>query len=138
MLRRLASHLWCVLGISSLLLALFISWARIGLPYLQDQRDLLQTWLQQASGQPARLGALTLTWTHHGPSLALRELQLGQAAADWQLRLDSAYLHLDLWQSLMRRQWVLGELELVRPTLTLASRHWAPCLLYTSPSPRDS
>ncbi|GAA4504634.1 YhdP family protein [Pseudaeromonas paramecii] len=125
MLRRLASHLWCVLGISSLLLALLISWARFGLPYLHNQRDLMQSWLQQASGQPAQVGGLTLAWTRYGPTLALEDLQLGQPQASWQLQLDSAYLHLDLWQSLLQRQWVLGELELVRPRLTLASQHWS-------------
>jgi len=41
-----------MLGIGCLVLALLISWARFGLPYLHNQRDLLQTWIQQASGQP--------------------------------------------------------------------------------------
>lgn len=117
-----------MLGIGCLVLALLISWARFGLPYLHNQRDLLQSWIQQASGQPTRLGALTLAWTRYGPTLALEDLQLGQPAASWQLQLDSAYLHLDLWQSLLQRQWVLGELELVRPQLTLASHRWAPML----------
>ena len=102
-----------LLGLSLLLLALLISVVRFGIPQLQAQRQALLDWVWSAPGLDSRVERLSAGWTQDGPTLRLKGLQLVQRSGPqtWTLAVTEARLHLDLWQSLLRRQWVLGELQ---------------------------
>ncbi|MGL4205509.1 MAG: YhdP family protein, partial [Aeromonadaceae bacterium] len=121
-MRRLASHAWLLLGIFLFILALAISVARWGVPWLQEQRTpLLRAIIPDPSIQ-LDISGLGVTWSHYGPRLALEGLALHQTGSKpWQLTVQQADLRLDPWQSLVQRRWVVSELQFSGVDLTLSS-----------------
>ncbi len=113
MIYRALSRLWLLLGLLLLLLALLISVVRFGIPQLQVQRQALLDWVWSAPDLDSKVASLSAGWTRDGPTLRLKGLQLADRSGTqtWSLAVTEARLHLDLWQSLRRRQWVLGELQ---------------------------
>lgn len=139
MIRRTLFHAWRTLAFFLLLLALLVSLARVGLPWIQDQRQALLEWLISAPELDGSLGGLGVHWTDYGPAIALQELTLkNRAAQPWLVRVGEATLHLNIWQSLRQRQWVIDDLQFhhvlihipdrVRETdpASRAERDWQP------------
>ena len=122
MVRRIASHAWLLLGIFLFVLSLAISVARWGVPWLQEQRTPLLRALIPDPAIQLDVAGLGVTWSQYGPRLALEGLALHQTGdKPWQLTVQQANLHLDPWQSLVQRRWVVSELQFSGVDLTLSS-----------------
>ena len=113
-----------MLGIFTLLLALLVTLARFGLPWIQEQRQTLLDHLLPATLH-SRVESLGLAWSNAGPTLALRGLSLEPAKeSGWHLRIGEANLQLAPWQSLLQRRWVVERLQLQGLQLSLADSLW--------------
>ncbi|GAB3241424.1 YhdP family protein [Pseudaeromonas pectinilytica] len=112
MLRRTLFHTWRLAALLLLLLALLVSGARFGVPWLQAQRQALLDWLVADPALSSQVASLGARWTDFGPAITLQGLELRQKRDEpWQLTVAEATLQLDLWQSLSQQQWVIGELQ---------------------------
>jgi uncharacterized protein (TIGR02099 family) len=122
-LRRTLFHTWRLFALLLLLLALLVSAARFGVPWLQAQRQALLNWLIADPALESQVDSLGARWTDFGPAIALKGLSLQQKNREpWQLQVQDATLQLDLWQSLSQRQWIIGELQFQGVTLILPQR----------------
>ena len=129
MIRRTLWHTWRLSALLLVLLALLVSLARFGVPWLQDQRQQLLDWLVDDSAIQSDLQGLGARWSDYGPAISLQGLTLQQKRKDpWQLQVQDVTLQLDLWQSLRQRQWVIGNLQFQGVELVLPRR-----LLHSDP-----
>lgn len=109
-----------MLGIFMVLLALLVTLARFGLPWVQEQRQALLNQLLPPQSFHTRVERLGLTWIDAGPALSLQGLELEPStAAAWRLQVGEAKLQLAPWQSLLQRRWVVERLQLQKMRLSL-------------------
>ena len=102
------------------LLALLVTLARFGLPWVQEQRQALLNQLLPPQSFHTRVERLGLTWIDAGPALSLQGLELEPStAAAWRLQVGEAKLQLAPWQSLLQRRWVVERLQLQKMRLSL-------------------
>ncbi len=98
MIRRTLWHTWRLSALLLVLLALLVSLARFGVPWLQDQRQQLLDWLVDDPAIHSELQTLGARWSDYGPAISLQGLTLQQKRKDpWQLRVQDVTLQLDLW-----------------------------------------
>ena len=110
-----------MLGIFMVLLALLVTLARFGLPWVQEQRQALLNQLLPPQSFHTRAERLGLTWIDAGPALSLQGLELEPStAAAWRLQVGEAKLQLAPWQSLLQRRWVVERLQLQKDAPELA------------------
>ncbi|MDX1655129.1 MAG: YhdP family protein, partial [Candidatus Competibacteraceae bacterium] len=106
----------------SLLLALGATLlaVRLLVPQLEDYRPQLEAMLGQRLGLPLRIQGLAVAWQGWQPVLELEGLSLhppgGGAAV---VSVTRARLALDVWSSLLNRNWTLQRLSLEGPRLVL-------------------
>ena len=123
MIRRTLWHTWRLSALLLVLLALLVSLARFGVPWLQEQRQQLLDWLVDDPAIQSDLNGLGARWSDYGPAVTLHGLTLQQKRSEpWQLRVQDATLQLDLWQSLRQRQWVIGNLQFQGVELVVPKR----------------
>ena len=123
MIRRTLRHTWRLSALLLVLLALLVSAARFGVPWLQDQRQQLLDWLVEDPAIQSDLQGLGARWSDYGPAVTLHGLTLQQKRSEpWQLRVENATVQLDLWQSLQQWQWVIGNLQFQGVELVVPKR----------------
>ena len=123
MIRRTLRHTWRLSALLLVLLALLVSAARFGVPWLQDQRQQLLDWLVDDPAIQSDLQGLGARWSDYGPAVTLHGLTLQQKRSEpWQLRVENATVQLDLWQSLQQWQWVIGNLQFQGVELVVPKR----------------
>ncbi|MGX5913140.1 YhdP family protein [Aliidiomarina sp. Khilg15.8] len=105
--------LWLVLAILLVLAAVLLSVLRYSLPYLDNYRVEIEELITGYYGQEISIGALDADWSAFGPSLVLEDVEL-ELDQDYPLQVRAArtYLVLNLWQTLLNRQWQLEDFVL--------------------------
>jgi uncharacterized protein (TIGR02099 family) len=105
--------LWMVLAILLVLAAVLLSILRYSLPYLDNYRVEIEELITGYYGQEVSIGALNADWSAFGPSLVLEDVELElEQDYPFQVRVDRTYLVLNLWQTLINRQWRLEDFVL--------------------------
>lgn len=85
--------------------AVALSILRYTLPYLDDQKGQVETWLSDQYGVELAIGELSAGWSGNGPTLLLRQVELKQSdQSPIALDIEETQIELDFWGSVIARQ----------------------------------
>lgn len=97
--------LWMLFAILTVGLALTISLLRYSLPYMHNQRDLIQDWLSDNYGANIQIGYISAMWKGRGPAIVLKDLTLIEDEnSPISFSVDETQIELDLVASLRAGQ----------------------------------
>lgn len=122
-LRLVISGFWFSFVVIVIALALLLSAARILLPAVGEYRDEVARLAGELVGQPVRIGEIRAGWHGWGPSVKLRDVEVLDAAGQQAvLRCDAARIDMNVWRSLLERQFEPGKLTVSGMSLSLIRR----------------
>lgn len=104
--------LWLSLAITLVLLAALVSILRYSLPYADNYKDQIESFLAQQYGTEVRIGALSAEWRARGPALLLQDLEFSSEAQQLGFSVEQANVHIHFWRSLSRMQLRSSHVEL--------------------------
>ena len=105
--------LWLALAILLVLAAVVLSIVRYTLPYLDNYREDIESFIAEQFNQEVSIGSLSADWSSFGPSLVLEDLELTVSDEyPFDLSIRRTHLVLNLWQSLWQREWLLEDFVL--------------------------
>ena len=116
--------LWALLAISLVVVAVALSLLRISLPYLNEQKQVLENYLGQRFGVELHIGSISAQWKGLGPAIVLQDIQLVQnQQSPIDLKISETIIELDFWESVLHRQIQSNKFDLrgMRVTIDLAS-----------------
>ena len=112
--------LWGCAALILVLVAVSISLLRYSLPYMNEQKHHLESWLSEKVGAEIKIGGIDAQWQGMGPAILLREIVLVQnEKSPVNLRIDETAIEIDFWQSVLARQIQANEFDLHNMQLTL-------------------
>src|SRR5690606_31451653 len=103
-----------------LLIAAYVSAGRLLAPLAGTQRAEIEAALGEALGVPVEIAALRGSWRGFSPQLEVEGLVIHNPAEGPEapgLRVDQGVIQLDVPESLWRKTWVIGSLQLRAPAL---------------------
>ena len=115
--------LWALLALSLVVVAVVLSLLRFSLPYLNEQKAVLEDYLGQQFGAELRIGSITAQWKGLGPAIVLQDIQLVQnQQSPIDLQISETIIELDFWESVIQRQIQSNKFDLrdMRLTIDLA------------------
>ena len=116
--------LWALLALSLVVVAVALSLLRFSLPYLNEQKAVLEDYLGQQFGAELRIGSISAQWKGLGPAIVLQDIQLVQnQQSPIDLQITETIIELDFWESVIQRQIQSNKFDLrdMRLTIDLAS-----------------
>lgn len=113
--------LWLLFAIGLVLLAALVSILRYSLPYADNYKGQIESFLAQHYGTEVHIGALTAEWRGRGPALLLHDLEFTSEAQQLGFSIRQASVHIHFWQSLSRLQLRSSHVELSGVDLRLAA-----------------
>ncbi|KXI30121.1 YhdP family protein [Paraglaciecola hydrolytica] len=116
--------LWALLAVSLVVIAVALSLLRFSLPYLNEQKQVLEDYLGQQFGAELRIGSITAQWKGLGPAIVLQDIQLVQnKQSPIHLEIAETIIELDFWDSVLQGQIQSNKFALqdMRVTIDLAS-----------------
>ncbi|GAA0856564.1 YhdP family protein [Aliiglaciecola litoralis] len=97
--------LWTFAAILLVVVAVSISVLRFSLPYMENQKHRVETWLSNQYGVELRIGQLSADWNQNGPTLVLKNVHLKQdQKSPIGLQISETLIELNFWESIMARQ----------------------------------
>ncbi len=114
----LVKKLWSLIAFAVVLVALVISLLRYALPYLNDHKDYVQSYISKQYSVEISIGELSASWQNSGPALVLREVLIAKGdQSPIELSVGEIFLEVEFWpslfkQSLQSNQIVLNRLDL--------------------------
>lgn len=100
----LVKKIWLLLAILLVLFALTLSAARYALPHIEDNKHLIENYINERYGVNLSIGSVHAVWQRAGPSIVLNSVSLQQNdASPVALDIRQVYVELDFWQSLAQR-----------------------------------
>lgn len=97
--------IWALLALALVLVAVSLSVLRFSLPYLDQQKQVLENYLSDQFGNELRIGSITAEWKGMGPAIVLRDIQLvADANSPIHLDISETTIELDFWDSVLERQ----------------------------------
>ncbi|MDO6695797.1 YhdP family protein [Aliiglaciecola sp. 3_MG-2023] len=101
----LVRKLWTLAAVLLVLVAVGLSIVRFSLPYLDGNKQQIETWLSNRYGINLTIGELTANWAKSGPSLVLKNIKLQQdAQSPIGLEIEDTQIEIDFWSTLVARQ----------------------------------
>lgn len=74
MIRRSLFHAWRLSALTLLLIAILVTLARFGLPWVQTQRQAMLDALLDGTSLQADVRSLGVSWSEYGPAITLHDL----------------------------------------------------------------
>lgn len=108
---RWLNHLYKVIAILLVLLAVAISAFRLLLPYVQHYRVDLQNYLNGKANTHMSIGTLEMEWQDFGPSLIISDVQVIDTE-EASVFIKELNLQVDFWQSLTKQNLITKNLIL--------------------------
>lgn len=101
----IVKKLWTLFAVVLVCVAVFLSVLRYSLPYLDEQKHQVETWLSEQYGVELAIGELSAGWQGNGPSLVLRDVELKQnQQSPIALNIQETQIEIDFWGSVAARQ----------------------------------
>ncbi|WP_404341244.1 YhdP family protein [Pseudoalteromonas mariniglutinosa] len=98
--------LWQVFAITLVLLAVVVSVIKYSLPYANDYKSNIESFLYERFEVSLSIGAISASWQGKGPSLVLEDISFqNNETSPIALTIDKASLELNLWQSIKTLQF---------------------------------
>ncbi len=114
MLRLLIKSCWTTFVVIVVAAAFIFSLIRLLLPVVGEYRQDIESWINDAMGQPLTIGALEAKWRGLYPSLRLHQVSmLDQETKRPLLVFDEVYIDVDLLGSVFNRRFEPGTITLV-------------------------
>ena len=96
---------WQVFAITLVLLAVIVSVLKYKLPYANDYKSNIETFLYEQFDVNLSIGSISASWQGKGPSLVLENISFeDNQTSPIALNIDKASLEVNLWESLKTRQ----------------------------------
>jgi len=96
---------WQVFAITLVLLAVIVSVLKYTLPYANDYKSNIETFLYEQFDVNLSIGSISASWQGKGPSLVLENISFeDNQTSPIALNIDKASLEVNLWESLKTRQ----------------------------------
>ncbi|NVK54258.1 MAG: TIGR02099 family protein [Alteromonadaceae bacterium] len=106
--------LWLLFAIVLVLFAVLVSALRYTLPYLDEEKQLLENYLSDQYGIQLTIESLSAAWQGTGPSIVLNGVKFLQGdLSPVELRLEQVYVEVDFWQSIQQRELSSKRFDLV-------------------------
>ena len=109
-----------------LALALFLIIIRVALPQADQFKPQVELWASQAFGETVRIGAVQAHWPGIDLTIVLDQVDLLDDQGSPRVEFDRAFVNIDLFASLFRRQLVFNELHLDGLELSLLEDRKGP------------
>ncbi len=123
MIRRSLFHAWRLSALTLLLIAILVTLARFGLPWVQTQRQAMLDALLDGTSLQADVRSLGVSWSEYGPAITLHDLAVSpRQHQGWALSIRDAEIRIRPWHSLMARRWELGGLRFAEVHLRVDSQ----------------
>ncbi|MFA3791477.1 YhdP family protein [Aliiglaciecola sp. SL4] len=101
----LVRKLWTLAAVLLVVVAVGLSIVRFSLPYLDGNKQQIESWLSNRYGINLTIGELTATWAKSGPSLVLKNIKLQQdTQSPIGLEIEDTQIEIDFWSSIVARQ----------------------------------
>lgn len=110
----IVKKLWLFCAIVLVLFAVLLSALRYTLPYLDEEKQLIEEYLSAQYGIKLTIDSLSAAWQGTGPSIVLNGVEFQQNdLSPVELRLEQVYVEVDFWQSLQQRELSSKRFDLV-------------------------
>ncbi|MDP5029685.1 YhdP family protein [Paraglaciecola sp.] len=116
--------IWALFALSLVVVAVALSLLRFSLPYLDEQKHVLEDYLSKQFETELSIGTITAKWQGTGPAIVLKDVILVQdPESPVQLDIAETVIELDFWDSILQRQFQSNKFDLqgMRITLNLGS-----------------
>ena len=107
--------LWTLIAISLVVVALLMSLLRYSLPYLDNYKDQVESYISQQYSVDLSIGELSANWQRSGPALVLREVSI-QKGEQSPIALDigEVYVSIEFWPSIATQKLQSSQVSLSR------------------------
>ena len=110
----IVKKLWLFCAIVLVLFAVLLSALRYTLPYLDEEKQLIEDYLSAQYGIQLTIDSLSAAWQGTGPSIVLNGVQFQQNdLSPVEIKLEQVYVEVDFWQSLQQRELSSKRFDLV-------------------------
>ena len=110
----LVRKLWLLCAIVLVLFAVLLSVLRYTLPYLDEEKHLIEDYLSAQYGINLTIDSLSAAWQGTGPSIVLNGVEFTQNdLSPVELRVQQVYVEVDFWQSIQQRELSSKRFDLV-------------------------
>ncbi|MDC8829744.1 YhdP family protein [Alteromonas gilva] len=110
----IVKKLWLIFAIVLVMFAVLVSALRYTLPYLDEEKQLLEDYLSDQYGIQLTIDSLSAAWQGTGPSIVLNGVKFLQGdLSPVELRLEQVYVEVDFWQSIQQRELSSKRFDLV-------------------------
>jgi len=110
----IVKKLWLLCAIVLVLFAVLLSALRYTLPYLDEEKQLIEDYLSAQYGIQLTIDSLSAAWQGTGPSIVLNGVEFQQNdLSPVELKLEQVYVEVDFWQSLQQRELSSKRFDLV-------------------------
>lgn len=104
---RMIKMLWALVATSIVLLAVVISILKYSLPYADDYKSDIESYLLTNFGANISIGAIGASWQTSGPVFILNDLQLKPSKqAPLDISIKETRVKVDFWQSVLQQRFV--------------------------------
>ncbi len=116
----LLKKLWVTFAALLVLFAVMLSVLRYSLPHLEHKKHLLEDYARQVYGVELSIENVHAVWESNGPSIVLNDVVLEQnESSPVALTIDSVFVQLNLWQSLLSGKISSEQFDLAGLQLTI-------------------
>ena len=106
---RCIKTIWALFATTVVLLAVVISLLKFSLPYADDYKADIESYLLTEFGANVEIGAIGASWQQLGPVILLHDLTLeASAAAPLDISIQETRIEIDFWQSIAQQRLVTG------------------------------
>ena len=110
----IVKKLWLLCAIVVVLFAVLLSALRFTLPYLDEEKHLIEDYFSAQYGIQLTIDSLSAAWQGTGPSIVLNGVEFQQNdLSPVELKLEQVYVEVDFWQSLQQRELSSKRFDLV-------------------------
>ncbi|MEC8419400.1 MAG: YhdP family protein [Pseudomonadota bacterium] len=100
----LLKKFWLLLAVLLVLFALILSAARYALPHIENNKHLLENYINEQYGVNLSIDSVYAVWQQDGPSIVLNNVSLAKDdASPVALDIRQIYVEVDFWQSIRQR-----------------------------------
>ncbi|WP_426359773.1 YhdP family protein [Pseudocolwellia sp. HL-MZ19] len=121
-INRWLNRVYKTIAILLVIFAVLISALRLFLPYVENYKDGLENFINNANGSHISIGKLSMEWEKLGPSIVLKQVSLLETQST-DIFIDKIHVHLDFWQSLLKGRVITQDVTLDGAQVFIKSLH---------------
>ena len=121
-INRWLNRVYKTIAILLVIFAVLISSLRLFLPYVENYKDGLENFINNANGSHISIGKLSMEWEKLGPSIVLKQVSLLETQST-DIFIEKIHVHLDFWQSLIKGRVITQDVTLDGAQVFIKSLH---------------